>query len=78
MSQDDLTRVCSAIYGLVELAETELISPACPDPPVGFHRKLKEDVQITRQFLNAIRTPAGEFFLSARCRKDNNRRKFQI
>lgn len=68
MSQD-LTRVRSAIYGLVELAESELISPACPDPPIGFHSKLKEDVKIARQFLSAIRPEPEAFFVSAVARK---------
>lgn len=73
MSQDDLTRVCRAISGLVELAETELISPACPDPPIEFHKKLREDIVIARQFLREIRIPTGRFFLSAGQRRPNKR-----
>lgn len=64
MSQDDINRVCSAFFGLIELAEWELNCPACPDPPAGFHHKLREDVQITRQFLSEIRPDPGRYFTS--------------
>lgn len=51
-----------SIYRLTELAELELLCPACPDPPPEFHETLAEDVRQVRQFLNQIRPPAGDWF----------------
>lgn len=69
MNQTDFTRVRSAIYGLLELGELELYCPACPDPPIGFHTKLRDDVRVVRQFLNEVRPDPGRFFTSPNQRR---------
>lgn len=54
-----------ALTRLLLLAEYELASPACVNPPENWHRELAEATKITRQFLTEHRPPPGPFFTLA-------------
>lgn len=57
-------QLTQAIALLTDLAELEVLSPACPDPPPGWIHELKQAAKTAREYLASQRPESGRFFVS--------------